>query len=89
LEAGESQEAGRERGNDELIRRRTRTYAREQAQPAIGPFGAWQHGAAQYGTTQYIAPQSGGRQHGVRQPAAAQYGYGSEQLSGPSFEWGR
>jgi 1A family penicillin-binding protein len=85
LEAGESQEAGRERGNEELMRRRTRTYA----QPAIGPFGTWQYGAAQYGTTQYVAPQSGGRPYGVRQPAAAQYGYGGGQLSGPSFEWGR
>ena len=85
LEAGESQEVGRE----ELIRRRTRSYAREQAQPAIGPFGTWPYGAAQYGTTQYVVPPSGGRQNGVRQPAAAQYGYGSGQLSGPSFEWGR
>ena len=84
LEAGESQEGG----NEQLTRHRARTYAREQAQPAPGPFGAWQYGAVQYGTRQYAAPY-GGRQYGVRQPAAAQYGYGSGQLSGPSFGWGR
>jgi penicillin-binding protein 1A len=88
LEAGESQEVRRERGNEQLTRRRMRSYAREGTQPATGPFGAWQYGAAQYGTTQYAAPY-GGRQYGVRQPTAPQYGYGSGQLSGPSFGWGR